>query len=272
MSEEIVLPFLKWAGGKRWLVRDHPDIFPKEFNTYIEPFLGSGSVFFHLKPENALLADVNKELITTYKALRNRNRKVEALLRTYHESHSEEFYYHMREQSPEKQEEIAARFIYLNRTCWNGLYRVNLTGKFNVPKGTKNKVILDTDNFKKTAMLLRQSVIAHSDFETIVDAAQEDDFVFIDPPYTVKHNLNGFVKYNEKLFSWDDQIRLKLAVDRAVNRGAKVLITNAHHESIAELYSNYVDYSTLSRNSVLSGKKEFRGKYEELVIKCWKED
>lgn len=269
MSEEIVLPFLKWAGGKRWLVRDHPDIFPKKFNTYIEPFLGSGSVFFHLKPENALLSDVNKELITTYKALRNRNRKVEALLRTYHESHSEEFYYHMREQSPENQEEVAARMIYLNRTCWNGLYRVSLSGKFNVPKGTKKNVILDTDNFQATAKLLRRAAITHSDFETIIDAAQENDFVFIDPPYTVKHNLNGFVKYNEKLFSWEDQVRLKHSIDRATARGAKVLITNANHESVLELYGNYLGRSTLTRTSILSGKSEFRGKYSELAIKCW---
>ncbi|MBY5930799.1 Dam family site-specific DNA-(adenine-N6)-methyltransferase [Halomonas sp. DP8Y7-3] len=269
MSEQIVLPFLKWAGGKRWLVRDHPDIFPADFNTYIEPFLGSGSVFFHMQPKKALLSDANKELIITYQALRNRNRKVESLLKRYHACHSEEFYYFMRGQEPKKQEEIAARMIYLNRTCWNGLYRVNLSGRFNVPKGTKKNVILDTDNFKETARLLRRSKIVHSDFEKIIDSAQENDFVFVDPPYTVKHNLNGFVKYNEKLFSWDDQVRLKLAIDRATARGAKVLLTNADHESILSLYDNYISRNTLSRNSVLSGKSEFRGEFSELTIKCW---
>lgn len=269
MSEQIVLPFLKWAGGKRWLVRDHPDIFPTDFNKYIEPFLGSGSVFFHLKPQNALLSDTNKELITTYRALRNRNRKVGSLLKKYHERHSNEFYYFMREQTPQKQEEIAARMIYLNRTCWNGLYRVNLSGKYNVPKGTKRNVVLDTDDFKATARLLRRSMIVQSDFEAIIDAAEEDDFVFVDPPYTVRHNLNGFVKYNEKLFSWNDQIRLKYAIDRATARGAKVLLTNANHESILDLYRDYVGHRTLSRSSVLSGKSEFRGKYSELTVKCW---
>lgn len=269
MSEPIILPFLKWAGGKRWLVRNHPDIFPKDFNTYIEPFLGSGSVFFHLQPRHAWLSDANQELITTYQAIRNKNRKVESILRKYHDLHSDEFYYFIREQKPESQEAIAARMIYLNRTCWNGLYRVNLSGKFNVPKGTKQNVILDTDDFQATAKLLRRAVITHSDFEAIINAAQENDFVFVDPPYTVKHNLNGFVKYNEKLFSWEDQIRLKDAIDRATDRGAKVLITNAYHDSILELYKNYVGHSTLSRSSVLSGKKEFRGRYEELVIKCW---
>ncbi|RAR64733.1 DNA adenine methylase [Onishia taeanensis] len=269
MSEQIVLPFLKWAGGKRWLVRDHPEIFPTEFNTYIEPFLGSGSVFFHLQPQQALLSDANQELITTYRALRNRNRMVENLLKSYHEQHSEEFYYFMRAQTPTRQTEIAARMIYLNRTCWNGLYRVNLSGKFNVPKGTKSNVVLDTDNFRETAKLLRRSVITHSDFEAIVDAAQENDFVFVDPPYTVRHNYNGFVKYNEKLFSWEDQVRLKHAIDRATERGAKVLLTNANHESIIELYQDYVQHSTLSRSSVLSGKSEFRGKYSELAIQCW---
>lgn len=269
MSEQIVLPFLKWAGGKRWLVRDHPDIFPDKYNTYIEPFLGSGSVFFHLKPRKAILADTNKELITTYRALRNRNRKVEALLKKYHTNHSKEFYYFMREQNPHKIEEIAARMIYLNRTCWNGLYRVNLAGKYNVPIGTKKNVILDTDDFKETAKLLRRSKIIASDFEGIIDTAQENDFVFVDPPYTIKHNLNGFVKYNEKLFSWEDQIRLKEAIDRATERGAKVLLTNADHESILNLYKDYVSQHTLSRSSVLSGKSEFRGKFSELTIKCW---
>lgn len=270
MSEQqIVVPFLKWAGGKRWLVKDHPEIFPKNFNTYIEPFLGSGSVFFHLKPEKALLSDTNLDLITTYKAVRNRNRKVASLLEDYHQIHSKEFYYFMRAHTPQTQEEIAARIIYLNRTCWNGLYRVNLNGKFNVPIGTKKNVILESDDFSATAKLLRRSEVAHSDFEAMIDRAQENDFVFVDPPYTVKHNLNGFVKYNEHLFSWEDQVRLKNSIDRATSRGAKVLLTNAHHDSILDLYKDYVGHNTLSRNSVLSGKSQYRGKYEELTICCW---
>ncbi|PAU73293.1 DNA adenine methylase [Vreelandella alkaliphila] len=269
-EQQIVLPFLKWAGGKRWLVKDHPDIFPKKFNTYIEPFLGSGSVFFHLKPEQALLSDTNQELITTYKAIRNRNRKVRSLLEEYHQKHSKEFYYYMRAQTPKTQEGIAARIIYLNRTCWNGLYRVNLSGQFNVPIGTKKNVILESDNFSATAKLLRRSEVIHSDFEAIIDRAKENDFVFVDPPYTVKHNLNGFVKYNEQLFSWEDQVRLKKSIDRATSRGAKVLITNADHDSIIDLYKNYKNSSTFIRANVLSGKSEFRGKYSELAIKCWK--
>ncbi|UQI40951.1 DNA adenine methylase [Vreelandella venusta] len=268
-EQQIVLPFLKWAGGKRWLVKDHPDIFPKKFNTYIEPFLGSGSVFFHLKPEQALLSDTNQELITTYKAIRNRNRKVRSLLEEYHQKHSKEFYYFMRAQTPQTQEEVAARVIYLNRTCWNGLYRVNLRGQFNVPIGTKKNVILDTDDFGTTAKLLRRSKISHSDFEAVIDKAEEGDFVFVDPPYTVKHNLNGFVKYNEKLFSWDDQVRLKESILRAANRGAKVLLTNANHESILDLYKLPNKTKVLKRSSVISGTSQHRGKYEELTIKFW---
>lgn len=270
MSEQqIVVPFLKWAGGKRWLVKDHPEIFPKKFNTYIEPFLGSGSVFFHLKPEKALLSDTNLDLITTYKAVRNRNRKVTSLLEDYHQVHSKEFYYFMRAQTPQTQEEIAARIIYLNRTCWNGLYRVNLNGKFNVPIGTKKNVILESDDFSATAKLLRKSEVAHSDFEAMIDRAQKNDFVFVDPPYTVKHNLNGFVKYNEQLFSWQDQVRLKQAILRAVDRGAKVLLTNANHESIVDLYKLPKKTKILTRASVISGTSKHRGKYEELTIKFW---
>jgi DNA adenine methylase len=149
------------------------------------------------------------------------------------------------------------------------LYRVNLNGQFNVPIGTKTNVILDTDNFEKIAHLLQNCELISGDFEIALSRAAAGDFVFVDPPYTVKHNHNGFVKYNEHIFSWDDQIRLRDAVSAAVGRGAKVLVTNAYHESIREIYDGVGELIELSRSSVIAGKSAARGRYEEMVIKCF---
>jgi DNA adenine methylase len=120
----------------------------------------------------------------------------------------------------------------LNRTCFNGIYRVNLRGAFNVPKGTKSAVVLPTDDFSEAQRLLRRAKLLDGDFEEVIDQAQSGDLVFADPPYTVRHNNNGFIKYNEKLFSWDDQERLARVLTRAAKRGVKVVATNADHREI----------------------------------------
>lgn len=260
-----IQPFLKWAGGKRWLVKNHPDIFPVEYNRYIEPFLGSAAVFFHLKPKQALLSDTNSELINTYISIRDNYAQVEALLNQYQKRHSKEFYYQMRSKRCRTPVTRAAKFLYLNRTCWNGLYRVNLKGQFNVPVGTKTNVILDSDNFEALSKQLQGIELLNQDFEKSIDMAEEGDFIFADPPYTVKHNQNGFVKYNETLFSWEDQLRLKDSLYRAKQRGAIVLLTNADHDSIKSLYLNS-ESTPLVRNSVIAGTSSKRGKYSELVI------
>ncbi|MCQ4270242.1 Dam family site-specific DNA-(adenine-N6)-methyltransferase [Pseudomonas kuykendallii] len=261
-------PIIKWAGGKRWLVRKGSELFPTEFENYIEPFLGGAAVYFHLKPERALLSDVNAELINVYVAVKQDWSKVVSLLREHQRMHSTEHYYKVRDQRPHTIYTMAARTLYLNRTCWNGLYRVNLKGNFNVPIGTKNNILLDIDSFADISNLFENTKFVVSDFEPIIDQAQAGDFVFVDPPYTVKHNYNGFIKYNENLFRWEDQVRLKDAVVRATARGAKVLVLNANHESIKSLYAGF-EQVTLSRSNVLAGKSEFRGVYQELAIKCW---
>ena len=221
----IIVPFLKWAGGKRWLVSNHPELFPESFDTYLEPFLGSGAVYFHLQPDAAILGDMNAELIGTYDAIKENWRPIHKTLKSYHNQHNKDFYYDIRSKSFRSPAKKAAKFIYLNRTCFNGIYRVNLNGTFNVPIGTKKNVILDSDDFESVSNVLQNAELCATDFQTVIDAAQKDDFVFIDPPYTVKHNLNGFVKYNEHIFSWDDQVRLRDCIDNAVARGVKVLLT-----------------------------------------------
>ncbi len=267
-SIRVIPPFLKWAGGKRWLVDKYEAITDIQFDRYIEPFLGSGAVFFRLAPEKAILADTNSQLIETYQAIRDDWKSVQDLLQKHHQSHCKEYYYLTRQQQPITLAERAAKFIYLNRTCWNGLYRVNLKGEFNVPIGTKTNVVLDTDDFEAVSVQLSGIELLNIDFETTLSYASTGDFVFVDPPYTVKHNNNGFVKYNESLFTWDDQVRLKHAVEEAVKRGAKVIVTNANHECIRDLYDGIGEQIILNRASVIAGSKEKRGRFEEIVIKC----
>lgn len=264
-------PFLKWAGGKRWLTTRFGDFLPgtNDFNRYFEPFLGGGAVFFHLKPTVGRLSDINDELINAYVVIRDHWYDLMHLLNQYDTLHSKAFYYHIRSLEPTQSLQRAARFIYLNRTCWNGLYRVNQKGVFNVPIGTKSKVVIENDDFAIISNALRDIQLFSCDFEETIDEAGADDFIFVDPPYTVKHNLNGFVKYNEKIFSWDDQVRLRDAVVRATQRGALVLVLNANHESVRELYREVGIMTTLDRASVISGNANGRGIYSELLIKCW---
>jgi DNA adenine methylase len=267
LDDVDVVPFLKWPGGKRWFVYHHNHLFPKKYRRYIEPFLGGGAVFFHLKPRKAIIADRNPDLISAYIGVRDHWSEVEELLKKHQKKHSERHYYNVRARDPKDIVEQAARLIYLNRTCFNGIYRVNVEGKFNVPKGTKDSVILPTDNFEGISKLLRRADIRCTDFETIIDAAKEGDFVFADPPYTVKHNNNGFRQYNEKLFSWDDQQRLAKALRRARDRGALILSTNANHSSVRELYSaEGFEQKEVSRSSVMASDVKNRKRIEELVI------
>lgn len=260
-------PFLKWAGGKRWLIRDHRYVFQlSDGSRYVEPFLGGGAVFFSLLPKRALLNDVNSELIHTYSVLKNDWASVFALLRRHHNKHSNSYYYQVRSSTPRSDAGRAARFLYLNRTCFNGLYRVNRNGQFNVPLGTKTAVLMESDDFEAVANALAAAELVSVDFEQIVDRCGENDFIFADPPYTVKHNNNGFVKYNERLFSWADQERLKSALHRAAERGARVVVSNADHPSIRELYSGW-DVETLYRHSVMASESVRRKRTSEVLIR-----
>lgn len=262
-----IQPFLKWAGGKRWLVANHSSVFPADYKRYIEPFVGSGAIFFGLKPRSAILADINIELIACYNAIKDDWQRVTNELTKHQRLHNKDYYYKIRDYSPRDLYKRAARFIYLNRTCWNGLYRVNLKGKFNVPIGTKSSVLTDADDFEALSKLLSMAEILVSDFEHVVNQASKGDFLFVDPPYTVKHNLNGFIKYNERLFSWDDQIRLRDSLVRAKERGASIVLTNANHASVRELYKASFELNTVTRHSVIAADSSKRKKCEELIVR-----
>lgn len=259
-------PFLKWAGGKRWLAPYLTDLLAEVEGRYIEPFLGSGAIFFALAPRSAIVSDVNERLIDTYRCVRDQPLEVETLLRRHDALHCAEHYYRVRDAQPITLIEQAAQFIYLNRTCWNGLYRVNRKGRFNVPIGTKVRALLPSDDWDGVSALLSRADILCQDFERTIDLADEGDVVFADPPYTVKHNLNGFIKYNEALFSWEDQIRLRDCLLRAKARNVKIVLTNADHASVRKLYAGSFTLKSLERASVLAGDTQYRGRYSELFI------
>jgi len=212
------------------------------------------------------LADTNQDLIDTYLAIKENWYAVVKHLHRHQALHTSDHYYHVRNKIPSGRFARAARFIYLNRTCWNGLYRVNLHGHFNVPIGTKTNVFLSNDDFLAVSNILQSTDLRCSDFEEIVDEAQKDDFIYIDPPYTINHGNNGFIKYNDVLFSWHDQERLRDAAVRALNRGAKVLISNACHSAIKALYSDMFEIRVLQRFSVISGKSIGRRRGKEVLI------
>lgn len=260
-------PFIKWAGGKRWLVADPTFQIPSYTGRYIEPFLGGGAMFFYAKPKHALLADLNPRLVEVYTVIRDDWRRVFVELKRLQRLHGRDFYYEERSRVRLLPHTRAAQFLYLNRTCFNGLYRENLKGQFNVPIGTKDRVIFDDEDFDGISKALSVAEILASDFEETISKADDGDLIFADPPYTTAHNMNGFVKYNQNIFSWQDQIRLKDSILAAVDRGAKVILTNADHESIRDLYKSKGTYRAVDRASVMAGKSEFRtGTTEALYV------
>ncbi|MHB9447263.1 DNA adenine methylase [Mesorhizobium sp. RSR565B] len=266
-----IKPFLKWAGGKRWLAKRDSFQISQYSGRYFEPFLGGGAIYFAHSPKRAVLSDLNSRLIDAYTAIRENWGKVQCLLNSHQKAHSSEYYYGERSRQASDLFDRAAQFLYLNRACWNGLYRENLKGEFNVPIGTKQKIVFEDDDFAKVSELLKGADIICSDFEAVVDLATDGDFLFIDPPYTTAHNMNGFVKYNEKIFSWEDQVRLSQALRRAAERGAEFLMTNANHQSILDLYHDFESFVTLPRQSVISGSSRGRQITTEVLIKSYED-
>lgn len=260
-------PFLKWAGGKRWLLSQRPDLFNLDGKRLVEPFVGSASVFFHTQPDKALLADANPQLIETYSAVRDSADEVLERLEEHQKNHSDVYYYEVRASKPASATARAARFIYLNRTCWNGLYRVNLRGEFNVPRGSKDTVVLPDDDFAAWSTLLSAARLEAKDFEKTISEAGDGDFLYVDPPYTVQHNNNNFIKYNEHIFSWSDQERLAKCLREAVDRGAFVLVSNADHPSVRSLYQTGPwRIERLERHSVLAASSDRRKRTSEVLI------
>lgn len=259
-------PFLRWAGGKTWLIKHVSKYLPEgKYSNYHEPFLGGGAMFFHIKPQKAFISDLNHELVFTYDQIRENVEEVIANLRTY--SNTAEFYYGLRSYEPKSAAEKASRFIYLNQTSFNGIYRVNLKGEYNVPYGHRKKNFLDEENLRLVSTTLQNTNIFCGDFEETLPNIRENDLVFLDPPYTVTHNNNGFIRYNSKLFGEESQERLARFIDKIDELGAYYILTNAAHEWVkGKFKTDSNDIITLSRMSRVGGVLAKRGRYDEFLI------
>jgi len=262
----IQKPFLRWAGGKTWLLKSLSKHIPVYYNNYHEPFLGGGSVFFFLNPNNlSFLSDSNDELVNAFIQIKENVEDVIKVLKKY--KNTKDDYYLIREKSYRNKVKRSARFIFLNRTGFNGIYRVNLKGKYNVPYGFKDYTYLfDYSLFRSASKCLKNTKISSDDFELTLENIHEGDFVFIDPPYTVSHIKNGFIKYNEKLFSWEDQERLANYINQIKEKGAYYLMTNAKHDSVENLYSQIEKPISINRFSVIGGKNAKREPIQEFLF------
>ena len=271
-------PFIKWVGGKRALLSQ---IIPKldhEFNNYFEPFLGGGAVFFELfskgvlKNKQIYLSDINSELINSYKTVRDNPKDLITNLEQLQNIHSEKLYYEIRAWDQDanfKNRDLierASRFIYLNKTCFNGLYRVNKKGFFNVPIGNyKNPNIADIERIMSSSEALQNVEIDNFDFETALKKVQKNDLIYLDPPYYPLNKTSNFTSYSENDFSENMQIALFDEFNRLVKIGAKPFQSNSSADFIKELYSNY-QIEIISANRFINSKADSRGKIDEVLI------
>lgn len=257
-------PLFRWPGGKRLLVPRLLDHVPITFCEYFEPFLGAGALFFALRPRTSTLSDTNAELVNCFAQLRDRHEEV--LVRLARLQKTESAYYLVRSSQPSDDIDRAVRLIFLTSLSFNGLYRVNLQGKFNVPYGHRPHLdICNVNRICSVSGALAGQTLMCCDFEEALRDATNGDLVYIDPPYTVAHGQNGFLKYNARIFSWEDQERLARVAHDLADRGCHVIISNAAHESIARLYRDFA-ITEVDRWSVISAASSRRRKIREYII------
>ena len=259
-----ITSFIRWAGGKSWLVPYVSNLIEDlDYNDYYEPFMGGASIFFSLNiPNKGCLSDINDELVNTFCAVRDNPQRIIKYLKQY--KLDAESYYLIRASEPTGKYQKAARFLYLNANSFNGLYRVNKQGKYNVPYGQK-EVTVNYQRLIDVGQKLKGLEIICQDFEDIKFKIKKGDFIFLDPPYTVSKEDTGFVGYNSTWFSLDDQRRLAALIDHINEVGAYYIMTNAAHQTILEIFKDRGRMVTLERNSLIGGKKSFRGKVQEYI-------
>lgn len=268
-------PFLKWAGGKRQLLAQFDPYFPKKFEHYYEPFVGSGAVYFHLWNTNSIqtiagLFDNNPELINAYEVIKNHPAELIAVLQQYQAHHSQEFYYHIR--SLDRQEkrlepvEQAARTLYLNKTCYNGLYRVNSKGHFNTPIGEyKNPRVVHAGVIGQAHAALQQAHLGVQNFREIVDIAKAGDFVYFDPPYDPLSKTANFTSYTAGSFTPQDQQALASVFTELTNHNVMCMLSNSHTEFIRGLYQKHRIEIVQAKRAVNSDPSK-RGSVNEVLV------
>lgn len=262
-------PFLKWAGGKSRLISQYIPYFPSNFVTYYEPFLGGGAVFFYLAAARnpAILSDINAELVNAYCCVRDRVEHLISLLELHQTNHSTDYYYKVRSHNQGTDIEKAARLIYLNKTCFNGLYRENSKGEFNVPMGKyKNPLICNAAGLRSASATLQLTLIENRPFDVILDHAKtEQDFVYFDPPYYPLSNTSNFTAYSREAFNERDQIRLRNTFAELARRGVKVMLSNSDCPLIRELYQEF-NIHEISAARAINSNANKRGKIFELLV------
>jgi DNA adenine methylase len=261
-------PLLRWAGGKQNLVNYLINFIPKKYSIYFEPFLGGGSLYFNICPEKAILSDQNEHLINCYKMISKDPMKIYNLLSTYIKNNSRNYYYIVRNDFNKKINEIsfdqAARFIYLNRTCYNGIFRVNKNGFFNVPFGKEKPNFLNLNELILLSKQLRKSKLYSFSYENIVSKAKRGDFVYLDPPYPPLNGTSYFTHYTKERFLEEDQKKLFIFAEFLRKKGCYVLISNADTNIIRNFYSDwYINEINVTRFITCKSR---RYKVKELFI------
>ncbi|HEY3496097.1 MAG TPA: DNA adenine methylase [Polyangiaceae bacterium] len=259
-------PFLKWAGGKHQLFEQLGRFVPKSFGAYYEPFVGGGAVFFALRHRPAFLSDVNEELMLCYRAIRDQvDEVIRALDRhTYDRKH----FYEVRDLDPEHLSipERVARTIFLNKTAFNGLYRVNSKGKFNVPFGRhRDPLICDRDTLRACSAALEGVWIDSLDFTAATASAKAGDFVYFDPPYVPKSDTSYFTSYVPGGFGWDSQEKLAALFDTLTRRKVKVMLSNSDVPALRKLYAKH-RIETVTATRRINSRVEARGPIDEIVV------
>lgn len=269
-------PVVKWAGGKRQILEKLKANLPEKFNNYFEPFIGGGALLFDLAPKNATINDVNQELLAIYTCLKDDElyRLMLEELDKHEKNHSEEYYYHVREWDRDPRFELeplwkrAARAIYLNKSCFNGLYRVNAKGYFNVPSAKKEHVVTYSKaNMEEIHEYFKNDnvTILSGDFVEATRNAHEGDFVYFDPPYDSWEDKESFTAYSKFDFNKDDQRRLADCFKDLTNRGVKCMLSNHNTAYINELYNGF-NIQIIKAKRMINANAAGRGAVEEVII------
>lgn len=265
--------FVKWAGGKKQLIEQFKPFFPKEIKKYHEPFVGGGAIAFYLlkthpEIEKIYLSDINEELITTYYVIKNHLEELITLLKEYKKKHNKEFYYKIRSQDVKTltKVQIATRFIYLNKTCFNGLYRVNSKGGFNVPIGSyTNPLICPEEDLREISKLLQKDDTKVRQFYEVLKDAKKGDFIYFDPPYYPINKTSSFTTYTKEQFLDKEQKHLSEVFKELDKRGCKVMLSNNDVPFIRELYKGF-HINLVKAKRMINCDATKRGKINELVI------
>jgi len=272
---KLVTPVVKWVGGKRQIINEIVKYVPK-YSTYYEPFLGGGAVLFELQPKTAVVNDINSELISLYEVIKNNVDELIESLREHERKNGEAYFYRIREQDRDKEHynlltpiQRASRLIYLNKTCYNGLFRVNKAGQFNTPFGNyKNPNIVNEYTLKAVSSYFNKAQItfACKDFDEVLKGARKGAFVYLDPPYDPVSDTASFTGYDKGGFDQSEQIRLKNTCDKLNEKGIKFLLSNSATDFIKGLYKDKYIIKTIQAKRAINSKADKRGEIDEVLV------